>query len=71
MGINQVLIDENGSQYCTVGVKGGKSFRRWYSCDICGFDYPEDRVRKFRGKIYGIPCGCYKDIRGIIQKENP
>ena len=49
----------------TPGLVGLRSYR----CVICGFDYKEDKITMFRGKPYGVPCGCSKDIRSILIKE--
>lgn len=49
----------------TSGLVGLRSYR----CVICGFDYKEDKITMFRGKPYGIPCGCSKDIKSILQEE--
>ncbi len=51
------------------GVTPGHRFEKWYRCHICGFNYPESEVVFFRGKPYGIPCGCADDIPDIILKE--
>lgn len=49
---------------------GGGRFpgERWYHCSVCDFCFPESLVVKFRGRIYGKPCGDYKDIASILRK---
>ena len=42
--------------------------RSWI-CTICNQAFPESKVRKFRGKIYCIPNGDYKDIGSILRME--
>jgi hypothetical protein len=38
-------------------------------CDVCGDEFRGNQVREFRGKLYGIPCGCADEIRGILMRE--
>ena len=38
-------------------------------CDVCGVPFPESKVRVFRGRTYGIPCGDVADIGGILKVE--
>jgi hypothetical protein len=42
--------------------------RSWI-CTICNQAFAESKVRKFRGKIYCIPNGDYKDIAAILKLE--
>jgi len=62
----------DGSSYelPTGETRGGIGFRKWRTCDICGMDWPMDKTVQFRGRDYGIPCGCSKDIRDILRKEH-
>ena len=43
--------------------------QRSYRCVICALAFKEKDVSIFRGKPYGRPCGCYKDIKSILQEE--
>jgi hypothetical protein len=43
--------------------------QRAVMCDICGDELRESQVRLFRGKSYGVPCGCVDEIRGILLRE--
>ena len=52
-----------------VGDLKGVSGMRSYVCCMCGRPFKADRVRHFRGKVYGIPCGCSRDIEGILLRE--
>ena len=45
--------------------RGPQRFKKWYECGVCGLDFPEDQVTVFQGKVFGIPCGCYKDIEQL------
>jgi hypothetical protein len=38
------------------------SWEKHFYCDQCGRPLKESKLVKFRGKLYGVPCGCYKDI---------
>jgi len=40
----------------------GKSFQKWGTCYICGLDFRLDNMVKDNGRLYGIPCKCYKDV---------
>lgn len=51
------------------GVTPGLVGQRSYRCVVCGLDFREGKIRMFREKSYGIPCGCYKDIEGILALE--
>jgi len=64
-GVATDTVVEEPTDGNTAGLVGLRSYR----CVICGFDYKEDRITMFRGKPYGIPCGCSKDIRSIVFKE--
>jgi len=44
-----------------VMTKGRATFRRWRTCPICAFDFPEDQMTRQGGKWYCIPNGCYRD----------
>lgn len=43
--------------------------QRSYRCVVCGFSYKEQDTVLFRGKPYGKPCGCYKDVYSIMAEE--
>lgn len=45
------------------------TFERSYECVACGEVFQESQVVAFRGKTYGIPCGCYTDVRSILRHE--
>ena len=47
------------AQYATNKPAKGK---KWYTCIICGFDYPEDKVDLSTGTPFCIPGKCYEDI---------
>ena len=38
-------------------------------CHVCGLSFRSDKFRRYKGKAYGVPCGCYKDIKSIRLKE--
>ena len=61
---------DGGSYTLPTGETSGPSgFRKWRTCDVCLMDFPEEKTVKFRGKDYGVPCGCSKDIPDILRKE--
>ena len=51
------------------GQTDAKLGERSWICTICNQAFPESKVRKFRGKIYCIPNGDYKDIASILLTE--
>lgn len=42
--------------------KGSYSFSKWYNCVVCGERLAEKDTTVYRGKRYGITCGCSRDI---------
>jgi len=58
----------NGTTYLTYmfeaqrATRGPYSFRKWYTCRICGFDFPEDQVVLRGGAAYCIPYNHYYEI---------
>jgi hypothetical protein len=40
-----------------------------HRCYACGLLYRESKMTLYKGKWYGIPCTCYKDIRSLVEKE--
>jgi hypothetical protein len=60
---SQVLVD--GVYYTMakmIGRTGTPSYEKRYSCYACHEDFSKKDVCFFRGRPYGIPCGCAKDI---------
>jgi hypothetical protein len=49
----------------TPGVFTGKREACW----VCGLEYTVGEIRYWRGKAYGVPCGCYTDISREIKRE--
>lgn len=47
----------------------GRVGERSYRCSICGLAFKAGDVTHFRGKVYGVPCGDYKDINSILRSE--
>ena len=35
-------------------------------CSVCGFIFETTQMRKYKGKYYCKPNGCYKDIKGLM-----
>ncbi len=63
------IINGTAYTYYVDGTKGPRTWEEWYRCSQCSFNYPRSKTRFFRGKAYGVPCGCYKDIYGIRMRE--
>jgi len=45
-----------------IGRSGPPSFERRYSCYACHLDFSKRDVLFYKGRPYGIPCGCSRDI---------
>ena len=39
-------------------------------CDQCGEVFRKGQTREFRGIIYGVPCGCARDIPREILRDH-
>lgn len=50
------------------GTSGGQVFERRYACVACALVFKESEMVLFRGKRYGKPCGCSKDIAQLSQR---
>lgn len=48
------------------GTKGSAQFLRSYECTKCRSVWRENQVTFFRGKPYGVPCGCARDIVKLV-----
>ena len=44
------------------GTQGPATGKRWYTCVVCGLDYPEDKVMLKGGAAYCFPLKCYRDL---------
>lgn len=64
------MAEDNQYKLDVIGVKPGVSFQRSYGCFECGQWFPEEDIEWFRGKPYGVPCGCNADIESILRQEN-
>jgi len=48
-----------------MGTRGPARGRRWYTCNVCGLDYPEDKVILKGGVAYCTPQQCYLDLEEV------
>lgn len=44
------------------GTRGPATGHKWYTCVVCGLDYPEDKVMLKGGAAYCFPLKCYRDL---------
>lgn len=44
----------------------GHSFEKTEVCPVCGLPWKESQFRTYKGRRYGVPCGCYGDIEQLI-----
>jgi len=47
-------------------VPRGRTFEKSYECVVCRLIFKERDTTVFRGRRYGVPCGCSKDIDSIL-----
>lgn len=59
---SNILIDTNP------GTSGPFRFERSYECVKCHLGFKESEVVMFRGKPFGVPCGCSRDIAKLISR---
>jgi hypothetical protein len=59
------IVYNDGLRENTPGTKGSAQFLRSYECTVCRQFWKENQVIMFRGKPYGVPCGCFRDIRKL------
>jgi len=51
------------------GHPSGWRGERSYECVACGLSFRESDIQWYKGKPYGVPCGCNKDIPSLIRLE--
>lgn len=56
-------------QVANVGNPKGTMGVRSHICVACAMAFKEDKMTRYNGKWYGIPCGCHKDIPSLRRKE--
>jgi hypothetical protein len=49
-------------------VPSGQTFQKTYECAVCRLSFKENDTTTFRGKRYGLPCGCAQDITSLLQR---
>jgi len=63
-----VTWTSGGTSYTTnmfvaqYGTRGPAKGRRWYTCQMCGLDYPAEKVILRGGVAYCLPLKCYRDL---------
>ena len=67
--MNKTTTETATGTWASGGTRGRFSFKRWYTCDVCTLDWRSDQVTKYKGKVYGIPCGCFKDIAQLSRSK--
>ena len=46
----------------------GTMFSPTKVCTKCRLPFKEEDTTTFRGKVYGIPCGCSADIEKLVSR---
>lgn len=47
---------------------GGASFLKWFECVECGLWFKESETVTYKGRRYGVPCGCSRDISQLASR---
>lgn len=42
---------------------------RCHICNECRLSFSESKMVQYKGKWYGIPCDCYRDIKTLRERE--
>jgi hypothetical protein len=50
------------SMNTNAGTTGGFRFKKYLECCKCHLGFHEDEFVIYKGKSYGVPCGCSRDI---------
>lgn len=61
--VSDIPLDE------TDGDPNGQKFEKTYRCTACSLTFKESQFQTYKGKRYGIPCGCYKDIARYARRD--
>lgn len=69
--IGHTLVTQDGQTVvmADMGVKPGPGDERYRRCCKCSLTYPESDFMWYNGKPYGVPCGCYTDIRRLRMRD--
>ena len=51
-----------------VPVAKGTMFEPTRVCSKCRLPFKENEMTQFRGKWYGVPCGCAQDIDKLVSR---
>jgi hypothetical protein len=62
------MIDPDLGKEVPVPSVSGTMFDRTFVCCKCHLPFKEADTIAFRGKTYGIPCGCSADIDQLISR---
>ncbi len=52
------------------GTISPSEFAEAQRCSQCGLNFRKRDMMYFQGQWYGKPCGDFRDIRGIIRKQD-
>ena len=61
------VVDSQGNHYTMYDVQYSTTRKvwtgmKWYVCQICGFSYPQDKVRIRGDQAFCIPNRCYQEM---------
>jgi len=51
------------------GTKPGIYQQRYFVCSQCHMEYRRDQVKFYKGRVFGVPCGCHTDIYQLQRRE--
>lgn len=64
----QITQDGTTYTFSEGSVKGGIRGEASMMCDVCMTSQRRSRIRIFRGKAYGVDCGCARDIAQLRRR---
>jgi formate-dependent nitrite reductase cytochrome c552 subunit len=54
-----------GSHFTQKGIYQQRSF----VCSQCHVEFRRDQVKFYKGRVFGVPCGCHTDIYQLQRRE--
>lgn len=72
MGNGYTTVTYDGVDYLVAedGNPPGSMYIRAERCFECSLAFRRNQMKYFRGKWYGVPCGCFRDISSILKRED-
>lgn len=68
MAMTPVVIDPDLGNVAPVPSARGQMFDRTFVCSKCRLPFKESETTTYRGRVFGIPCGCSNDIAQLASR---